>query len=83
VLKLYAKRIIELHLRQSKDGIWTETFTAEGDIDYRRLANEIKKNGISPHLVIEQAVEAQTPHTIEAVEAHKKDLAIVKDIFSH
>jgi len=26
VLKLYGPRITELHLRQSKDNIWTETF---------------------------------------------------------
>ncbi|MGL6073550.1 MAG: sugar phosphate isomerase/epimerase family protein [Fimbriiglobus sp.] len=33
----YADRIVELHLRQSQGGIWTEAFSATGDIDYTRL----------------------------------------------
>ena len=34
VVKLYGSRITELHLRQSKDGVWAET-RCDGDIDYR------------------------------------------------
>lgn len=34
VLKMYGDRIVELHLRQSTDGIWDETFSVGGDIDY-------------------------------------------------
>ncbi len=82
VLKLYGKRIIELHIRQSKNGVWSEIFTPEGDIDYRRLANEMKKNKIFPHLVIEQCVEAQSPNTVDAVAAHKQDLAAIKTTFN-
>jgi inosose dehydratase len=80
VLKLYGKRIIELHIRQSVNGIWSETF-GEGDINYRRLVEEMKKAGIKPHLVIEQCVEDKSPHTLTAEEAHKKDLAVVQEIF--
>ena len=36
VVHLYADRITELHLRQSVDGVWSETF-GPGDIDYERL----------------------------------------------
>jgi hypothetical protein len=39
----YGSRVVELHLRQSRHGAWTEVFTAGGDIDYarpRRLAGE-------------------------------------------
>ncbi|MEZ4900297.1 MAG: sugar phosphate isomerase/epimerase [Spirosomataceae bacterium] len=79
-LKLYGKRIVEIHLRQSVNGVWSETF-GEGDIDYARLAQEIKKLDLQPHLVIEQCVEPKSPHTIGAVEAHIKDLAAVKKIF--
>jgi inosose dehydratase len=39
IVELYGERIVELHLRQSQNGIWSETF-AEGDIDYNRLASK-------------------------------------------
>jgi len=80
VLKLYGSRIVELHIRQSKEGIWTESF-GEGDIDYRRLAEGLKARKLRPHLVIEQCVEAKTPNTLDGVKAHIQDLAAVKDIF--
>jgi inosose dehydratase len=79
-LKLYAKRIVELHIRQSVNHVWSETF-GPGDIDYPRLVQELKKNGLRPMLVIEQCVEGQTPNTMNAVEAHIKDLAAIKAIF--
>lgn len=68
---LYHDRIVELHLRQSRDGVWTETFTMDGDIDYRRLFGQLTGWGIQPHFVLEQAVEASSPDTMEAVEAHR------------
>ena len=80
VLKMYGNRIVELHLRQSVDGIWKETF-GEGDIDYPRFAAELKRLKIQPHLVIEQCVEEKTPNTLHAVEAHNVDLKEVKNIF--
>jgi len=67
----YADRIVELHLRQSAHGIWTETFTAKGDIDYQRLFEELDNRGIHPHLVLEQAVENGSPHELDAVAAHR------------
>jgi inosose dehydratase len=81
VFKLYGKRVVELHIRQSQGGIWSETFGA-GDIDYPRLATELKKLGLRPHLVIEQCVEAKTPHTLDAVQAHIKDLAAIREVFA-
>jgi inosose dehydratase len=80
VLKLYGKRIVELHIRQSKDQIWSEAF-GEGDIDYARLARELKQLKLRPHLVIEQCVESKSPNTLTGVEAHIKDLAAIRDIF--
>ncbi len=81
VLKLYGKRIVELHIRQSVNGIWAETFTAEGDIDYRRLVRELSAMKIRPHVVIEQCLEAKSTNTMNAVEAHTKDLEAVKETF--
>lgn len=81
VLKLYGKRIVELHIRQSVAGVWAETFSATGDIDYPRLVREIKTLGIRPHLVIEQCLEDKSPNTLGAVEAHIQDLAAVREVF--
>lgn len=80
VLKLYGNRVVELHIRQSVDGIWSETF-GEGDIDYRRFAAALKKMKLRPHLVIEQCVEEKSPHTMDALQAHVQDLAGVREVF--
>ncbi len=68
----YADRIVELHLRQSRNGIWSEVFTASGDIDYRRLMKSLFERGVRPHLVLEQAVEKGSPDHLGVVEAHRQ-----------
>lgn len=80
VVKLYGKRIVEVHIRQSKEGVWQETFS-DGDIDYRRLATELKAQEIRPLLVLEQCLEKESPNTVGPAEAHKQDLAYAKDVF--
>ncbi len=80
IVELYADRIVEVHLRQSKNGIWSEVF-GEGDIDYNRLARVLKNQEIKPHLVLEQAVEDGTPHTMGTVEALSKSLIKAKKVF--
>lgn len=79
-LKMYGNRIAELHLRQSVNGVWAETF-GTGDIDYARFAAELETMKIRPHFVIEQCVEDRSPHTMNAVDAHKTDLAEIKKVF--
>ena len=79
-LKMYGSRVVELHLRQSVNGVWAETFSA-GDIDYVRFASELEKFKVRPHLVIEQCVEDKSPKTMSAIEAHRVDLAAVERIF--
>lgn len=81
VLKMYGHRVAELHIRQSDQGIWKETFTFEGDIDYTRFAAELIRMKVKPHLVIEQCVETKSPNTMDVVAAHKVDLANVKRVF--
>ena len=80
IVKLYGKRIVEVHLRQSKNGIWTEVFE-DGDIDYRRLVKELKKLDIKPHLVLEQCIEKESTNTTNAIDAHRKGLAYTKQLF--
>jgi len=81
VLKLYGSRITELHLRQSKNNIWTEAF-GEGDIDYPELARQLLDMGVRPHLVMEQAVEAGTPKTMSTIEAFQKSSQYARQVFA-
>lgn len=80
VIKLYNKRIVELHLRQSNGGIWSETFD-QGDIDYGKVIETLKNYNVNPYLVVEQAPEKGTPHTMGAVEAIGKSLNYTKKLF--
>ena len=82
VVEHYGNRVVELHLRQSRDGIWSEVFTAQGDIDYHRLADWLKSRTMKPHLVLEQAVEADSPNTLDAAEAHRRSLKQVLSTFA-
>ena len=74
-LQHYHGRIVELHLRQSSSGVWTEAFAMQGDIDYDRMFRFLKSKQITPHLVLEQAVEEKSPKTMSAVEAHRQSRA--------
>jgi inosose dehydratase len=80
VVKLYGSRITELHLRQSKDGVWTETL-CDGDIDYQALAKRLLEIGIRPHIVLEQAVEKGTPKTMTSLEAFRKSTQYARAVF--
>ena len=81
VLKLYGRRITELHLRQSKENIWTEAFE-DGDINYRRLAKHLLDINIRPHIVLEQAVEKGTPKTMKTIEAFRQSSKYARRIFA-
>lgn len=81
-LSHYAARVVELHLRQSEKGTWTEAFSGSGDIDFGRLSAILKTKGIRPNLVLEQAVEGGTPNTMNAVDAHKEGVAAVNGLFA-
>ncbi|MCX8037795.1 MAG: sugar phosphate isomerase/epimerase [Candidatus Sumerlaeia bacterium] len=81
VLKLYGRRVSELHLRQSRNGVWTEAF-GEGDIDYPALAAQLLQLGVKPHLVLEQAVEKESPNTMGAVEAHRRGVEYARKVFA-
>jgi inosose dehydratase len=79
VVRLYGKRVVELHLRQSRDGVWTEAFCA-GDVDYPRLVEALRAQGVNPHLVLEQAVEEKTARTMGAEEAHRRSVAYAREV---
>ena len=81
VMKLYGSRITELHLRQSKDGVWTEAFS-EGDIDYPAVAKQLLEINVRPHIVLEQAVEAGSPKTMSITEAFTKSSQYARQVFA-
>ena len=81
VIKLYGDRIVELHVRQSREGIWTETL-GDGDIDYSFLTKVTREFGIHPLVTVEQAVEENSPNTMDSLAAHKISHARARDIFA-
>ncbi|MEW4452360.1 TIM barrel protein [Bremerella sp. JC817] len=81
VARLYASRVIELHLRQSHGGVWSESFAA-GDIDYSKLAELLAGLESPPLLVLEQAVEGKSPQTMSAAEAHTLGRRYAQQTFS-
>lgn len=80
VVSLYSERIVELHLRQSVAGIWSEAF-GPGDVNYPELVSRLEKAGVRPHLVLEQAVEEGTPHSLGPVESHRRSLEYIARVF--
>lgn len=80
IVRLYGARIVELHLRQSRAGVWTEAF-GDGDVDYGRLARELNRLKVRPHLVLEQAVEKGTEKRLTSIDAHREGLLAVRKVF--
>ncbi len=81
IVKLYGARVSELHLRQSHDQVWAETF-GSGDIDYPALVEALAAHKVRPHLVLEQAVEQGTPKTLSSVEASRRSTQYVRTLFA-
>ncbi len=80
IISLYGKRVVELHLRQSRDGIWSETFE-DGDIDYCMVVKELLRQNARPLLVLEQAHEEKTHFSLDVCEANARSLAYVTKVF--
>lgn len=80
IQKLYGPRTTELHIRQSVDQVWTESF-GDGDIDYAQLTAGFLKIRRRPYLVMEQAIEAGSPHTMNAFEAHRESARRARQVF--
>ena len=82
LISLHGARISVLHLRQSKNGVWTES-VQDGDIDHRRLRDRLRELGRRPlHLVIDQATEKGTPSTMSIIEAHRQGREYLEKLFA-
>jgi inosose dehydratase len=62
ILREAGKRVASLHLRNSQDGVWTESL-GDGDVDYRKVAAHLRQIQYSGFLVVELAYEKGTKIT--------------------
>jgi inosose dehydratase len=62
ILREAGKRVGDVHLRNSKDGVWLEELT-DGDLDYRAVAAQLKKIGYRGWLTVELAWDPKTQIT--------------------
>jgi len=81
--KLYADRIVELHLRQSQSSVWTEAFLTKADIDYEKIFVILRqtKDFGNCHVVLEQAPESGTPKTLKPIDIFKQSVVTVKKLY--
>lgn len=80
LLEIYAKRVIALHIRNSRNGVWMEDF-GDGDIDHRRMAEWVKKAEYRGPLIIELAYEKATQITRPLRENLSRSRAYVREVF--
>lgn len=62
LLREAGQRVTEIHVRNSRNKLWLESF-GEGDVDYRRIAAEMKQQGQHPLIVVELAWRDNTAIT--------------------
>lgn len=62
LLREAGARLASLHLRNSRQDVWTEEF-GEGDIDYRPIADYLKKSRFQGLLIVELAYQKETKVT--------------------
>lgn len=74
------KRIKAVHLRNSKGGVWTESF-GPGDIDYKAVADYLREIGFDGWLSLELAVEKGTKVTQGIVENHRQGREYIEKVF--
>lgn len=80
IVRLYGPRIVSLHLRQSREGVWTQSM-GDGDIDYRRLAAMLRDLRFDGPAILEQAIEAGTPTDLPPSERERASRQYVRDVF--
>ncbi len=79
-IRLYGDRVVEVHLRQSTGGIWDEVFQPISDLDYPAILNALHERGADPLLVLEQAIEANSPRTLAALPAHRASVEALRGL---
>ncbi len=79
-LPAYGDRLVSWHLRQSRNGVWSEDLDS-GDIDYGWIADYVARHGLPRHFEVELALEPGTVVTRGAVENHRRSREFVRRVF--
>jgi hypothetical protein len=74
-------RLVELHLRNSRQGAWTEDF-GPGDIDYQKVADYLRGITFKGYLVVELAYEKDTQITRSVEEDLRLSRQYAEKIFA-
>lgn len=80
LLRECGARIADVHLRNSVQSVWTEEL-ADGDVDYRAVANYLREIGYRGYLTVELAWEANTKLTRPLVESLKRSRLYAEGVF--
>ena len=78
-LGLFGGRVGMVHLRQNVGGQWAQVFALEGDVDFAGVAKALRAAGFAGRVVLEQAVEPETPLEFDVAEAHRRSLLAARD----
>ncbi len=79
LLRAAGPRIIDLHLRNSRDGVWLEDFGA-GDIDHAKVAEVLGEIRYRGTYTVELAYEGKTARTRTLEENLKRSLEFVRTV---
>lgn len=74
------KRLLSLHLRNERDGVWMEDFD-EGEIDYAQIAAYLKRIRYTGYLVVELAYEKNTQVTRPLEEDLRRSRLYAEKVF--
>jgi len=79
-LEKYGKRLGNLHLRNSRNKVWSEEL-GDGDLDHRRIARILKEQKFAGPLIVELAIEPGTPQTRPLVESQRISRNYLREVF--
>jgi inosose dehydratase len=80
ILREGGARVHEIHVRNSKNKLWLESFE-DGDIDYRPIAAYLAKQKLKPLVVVELAYRENTPITRSLAEDLRSSRIYAERIF--
>lgn len=73
-------RIIDIHLRNSQNGVWSETL-GEGDLDYTKVKVLLDSVGYKGWYTVELAYEEETVRTRSLEENLRLSREYVRELF--
>ncbi len=79
-LREYGNRVVTWHLRQSRNGVWTEALES-GDVDYEAVARYAKEHQLPRRFTVELALEGGTQITRSPAEDHRLSREFVRKVF--